>query len=426
VWPTLSIGIFPISTLSIDWPAICHAYKSFMSKIAIILGRLVIGGTTMDTLQVAQHLQHNQQVLLITGGGQKDEFEAAYLTDLLPNIRHERINGFSGSIHPVRDFKAYLQIRKVLRKFKPDIVHTHTAKAGLLGRLAAAAEKVPVIIHTYHGLLFHGYYNRTISGLIVKLERWLATKTTRIIALSETQKQQIANDYSICNADKICIVPLGIALDVFASNRPQKRSDFRKRYKLDDHEIAVGIVGRIVPVKNHLFFLKVVKAMQQANVNIRYFIIGDGQLRKRLQAVCEEWNLDYTYFPEEPRVATVTFTSWITEVDKAMAGLDIVVLTSFNEGTPVSLMEAQAAAKPVIATKAGGIDDIVKNNETGFTVAQGDVQIFAEHLTFLATNTGEMNKMGEAGELFAKKQFRKLRQVEDLNNLYSQLAGKAG
>lgn len=395
-----------------------------MSKIAIILGRLVIGGTTMDTLQVAQHLQNNHQVLLITGGGQKDEFEAAYLTDMLPQIRHERINGFSGSIHPIRDFKAYLQIRKVLRRFKPDIVHTHTAKAGLLGRLAAAAENVPAIVHTYHGLLFHGYYNPTISGLIVKLERWLAKKTTRIIALSATQQQQIVQEYRICTADKIAIVPLGIALDVFAHNKEQKRADFRSRYRLADDEIAVGIVGRIVPVKNHLFFLKVVKALQQANKNIRYFIIGDGHLRKKLQAVCEEWFLDYTYFPEDPRVATITFTSWITEVDKAMAGLDVIALTSFNEGTPVSLMEAQAAAKPVIATRAGGIDDIVIHDETGFTVPQGDVELFAKQISYLASNKAEMHRMGDAGERFANERFRKLRQVEDLNLLYACLSGK--
>jgi len=377
-----------------------------MSKIAIILGRLVIGGTTMDTLQVAQHLQASHQLLLITGGGEKDEFEAAYLTDLLPQIRHERINGFSGSIHPLRDLEAYWQIRKVLRKFKPDIVHTHTAKAGLLGRMAAAAEKVPVIVHTYHGLLFHGYYNRTISGLIVKLERWLATKTTRIIALSVTQQQQIVNEYRICKAEKITVVPLGIALDMFANNREQKRTDFRNRYRLSKDEIAVGIVGRIVPVKNHLFFLKVAKAMQQSNLNIRFFIIGDGQLRKKLQTVCDEWQLDYTYFPEEPRVATITFTSWITEVDKAMAGLDVIALTSFNEGTPVSLMEAQAASRPVIATKAGGIDDIVKNNVTGFTVPQGDVQFFAERLSYLASNPESMLSMGSTGEPLAKAPFR--------------------
>jgi glycosyltransferase involved in cell wall biosynthesis len=379
----------------------------------------------MDTLQVAQHLQNHHQVLLITGGGQKDEFEAAYLTDMLPQIRHERINGFSGSIHPIRDFKAYMQIRKVLRRFKPDIVHTHTAKAGLLGRLAAAAEKVPAIVHTYHGLLFHGYYNPTISSLIVKLERWLAKKTTRIIALSATQQLQIVEEYRICKAEKITIVPLGIALDVFAHNREQKRSDFRNRYRLAEGEIAVGIVGRIVPVKNHLFFLKVAKALQLTHKNIRFFIIGDGHLRKKLQAVCEEWSLDQTYFPEDPRVATITFTSWITEVDKAMAGLDVIALTSFNEGTPVSLMEAQAAAKPVVATRAGGIDDIVIHDKTGYTVPQGDVDQFADRLNFLASNRQAMRSMGEAGERFAQERFRKLRQVEDLNRLYMLLTGNA-
>ncbi|HSC53843.1 MAG TPA: glycosyltransferase [Phnomibacter sp.] len=396
-----------------------------MSKIAIILGRLVIGGTTMDTLQAAQYLQNDHEVLLIAGGGQKDEFEAAYLTDMLPQVRHERINGFSGSIHLLRDYKAYRQVRKVLRKFQPDIVHTHTAKAGLIGRLAAAAEKVPVIVHTYHGLIFHGYYSLAVSRWVIKLERWLATKSTRLIALSQTQQKQIVEDYGVCKYEKTAVVPLGISLETFADNRAQKRADFRKRYRLQEGEIAIGIVGRIVPIKNHLFFLRVAWQMQQKQWSLRYFIIGDGHLRKKLQTACEELQLDHTYFPEDPRVATITFTSWITEVDKAMAGLDIIALTSFNEGTPVSLMEAQAAAKPVIATKAGGIDDIVQNNSTGFTIAQGDEAQFVEKLQYLVANPVEMKAMGEAGELFAHQQFRKQRQVEDLTRLYGQLLAEA-
>ncbi len=195
-----------------------------MPRIAIILGRLVIGGTTMDTLQAIRYLQLDYEVLLITGGGDKDEFEAAYLTSHLPRVRHERVEGFSGKISPFKDWKAYQHIKKVLINFEPDIVHTHTAKAGLLGRLAAFGAKVPVVVHTYHGMLFQGYYSRRISRMIIKIERWLARRTTCIIALSTMQKQQLVTDFKITVAEKIQIVSLGIEIEQFTNNQPEKRS----------------------------------------------------------------------------------------------------------------------------------------------------------------------------------------------------------
>jgi glycosyltransferase involved in cell wall biosynthesis len=392
-----------------------------MARIAIILGRLVIGGTTMDTLQVAQHLQGVHEVLLITGGGERDEFEAAYLTAHLPGVRQERINGFSGSIHPIRDYIAYRKLRLALRRFKPQIVHTHTAKAGLLGRLAASAEHIPVIIHTYHGLMFSGYYSKSISQWVVRAEQWLSKKTTRLIALSQTQKLQITGQYRVCPPEKVAVVPLGIDISAFTADRAAKRASFRSKYFLAAGEIAVGIVGRIVPVKNHGVFLRVAEEVLKSQPGVRFFIIGDGPLRRKLQAECVERNIDFTYFPEEPRKATLTFTSWITEVDWAMAGLDIVTLTSFNEGTPVSLMEAQAAGKPVIAMKAGGIEDIVQHNITGFTVDQGAIADFAARLLELCQNAATRQVMGTAGEQYAASHFQKERQVSDLNALYSSL-----
>jgi glycosyltransferase involved in cell wall biosynthesis len=375
----------------------------------------------MDTLQAAQYLQRNHEVLLITGGGDRDEFEAAYLTEYLPRIRKERINGFSGNISLVRDVRALFKIKEVLRRFKPDIVHTHTAKAGLLGRLAARLEKVPVIVHTYHGLIFHSYYGALKSRWVVKAEQWLAKYTTCIVALSEKQKDLIANTYRVCPAEKIAVVPLGIDLSAFRTNMDQKRREFREKYLLNTTEVAVGIVGRVVPVKNHSFFLKVVALLAKQGVHARYFVIGDGQLRRKLMNECVLLGLDHTFFPEDPRVATITFTSWITEVDKAMAGLDIIALSSYNEGTPVSLMEAQAAGKPVVSTQAGGIEDIMREGETGFCTPQGDLTAYCSALEYLINHSPTRLKFGEAGKAFAAEMFRKERQVNDLNALYEGL-----
>jgi len=176
-----------------------------------------------------------------------------------------------------------------------------------------------------------------------------------------------------------------------------------------------------VPVKNHSFFLKVVALLAKQGVHARYFVIGDGQLRRKLMNECVLLGLDHTFFPEDPRVATITFTSWITEVDKAMAGLDIIALSSYNEGTPVSLMEAQAAGKPVVSTQAGGIEDIMREGETGFCTPQGDLTAYCSALEYLINHSPTRLKFGEAGKAFAAEMFRKERQVNDLNALYEGL-----
>lgn len=394
------------------------------TRIAIVLGRLVIGGTTMDTLQVARYLQEQYEVMLITGGGGKDEFEAAYLTEHLASIRHERIPGFEGDIRPWRDYQAYRRLKQIFKRFRPHIVHTHTAKAGLLGRLAARAAGVPAIVHTYHGLLFHGYYQPWRNRLVIAAERWLARRTTAVVALSHTQAQALVQQYRICQESQVHIVPLGIELEPFSDRQADKREAFRQRYKLADHEVAVGIVGRIVSIKNHPFFLAVVQRLQAQAVRARFFIIGDGQQRKKLQQACHDMGLDACYYPEDPRVALVTFTSWVTEVDKAMAGLDIIALTSINEGTPVSLMEAQASARPVVTTRAGGIHDILQPGITGWVVEQGDLEGFAAAVAQLIENEELRIKAGQEGLALARQQFQKKRQVADLVNLYKSLVEK--
>jgi glycosyltransferase involved in cell wall biosynthesis len=253
------------------------------------------------------------------------------------------------------------------------------------------------------------------------MERWLATKTTRIIALSNMQQQQIVEQYRICTAKKIAVVPLGIELAAFKEQRPEKRRSFRDKYKLNPSDMAIGIVGRIVPIKNHELFVQTVALLQQRWPLVRFFIVGDGHLRKKLQHTCQILGINHTFYPEEPRPATIVFTSWITEVDKVMAGLDMVVLTSHNEGTPVSLMEAQASGIPVVSTKAGGIDDIVLHGQTGFTVARHQPEHLAAAIEKLLQNQTLMHTMGAAGEARANQQFRKERQVLDLNKLYQAL-----
>jgi glycosyltransferase involved in cell wall biosynthesis len=376
----------------------------------------------MDTLQFIKYLQETYDVLLITGGGEKDEFEAAYLTEHLGRVRIERLPNFKRNINLLNDWRTYRHVKKILQDFKPDIVHTHNSKSGLVGRWAAHQTKVPVILHTYHGLLFHGYFNPWLTWLLKKIERKLGIISTRLIALSQSQKNELVQEHKIADAAKIEIVPLGIEVQNFQQQLTQKRDAFRKKYLLADDEVAVGIVGRIVPIKNHSMFLQVAaKLLQKSKTKVRFFIIGNGELRKKLEQECVQLNISKTYFPSNPIVSNITFTSWITEIEKAIAGLDIVALTSINEGTPVSLIEAQAAGKPVIATVAGGIEDVMLNNQTGFCIAQNDVDAYCEKLERLIENAELRKQMGDAGFAFVEHKFSKTQQVNLLDSLYKKL-----
>ena len=255
------------------------------------------------------------------------------------------------------------------KSLKPDIVHTHAAKAGALGRLAAHNLGVPVILHTFHGHVFHSYFGKLKTRLFIEIERFLARRSTRIIAISNIQRKELADTYKIAPFEKFSVVPLGFDLDRFQEDIESKRADFRDRYKVKEDEVAIGIIGRLVPIKNHPMFLRAIAELRKEVTNARIFIIGDGEERSLVEEYCGELGLE---FGDATDPKWLTFTSWIKEVDWAIAGLDIVALSSFNEGTPVSLIEAQAGGKPVVSTNVGGIEDIMKIDGSGYLVESDD------------------------------------------------------
>ena len=175
------------------------------------------------------------------------------------------------------------EVIALINEFKPDVVHTHAAKAGALGRLAAFHERVPVILHTFHGHVFHSYFSSIKSRVFLMIERYLAKKSSGIIAISERQKKELTFKYRVCPAEKVHMIPLGFDLRKFQEDIPEKRETFRKKYFLEDDEIAVGIIGRLVPVKNHpLFMASAASVLKQTKRKVRFFIIGDGEIRNEL------------------------------------------------------------------------------------------------------------------------------------------------
>jgi len=393
-------------------------------KVLRIINRFNLGGPTYNVAYLTRYLSSDYETLLV--GGQKDASEdsSEFILDKLglkPIIVEEMLR----EINIKNDREAYKKIKKIIEEFKPDIVHTHAAKAGTLGRLAAYNCNVPVIIHTFHGHVFHSYFGKLKTLFYKTIERYLANKSTVIIAISEKQKEELSKEHKICNPEKIRVVPLGFDLQKFQDNQIEKRTDFRKKYLLDDDEIAIGIIGRLVPVKNHHMFIDIINNISnKTSKKIRAFIIGDGESRDELISYTTSKNIDFVEFTKEQAKKLIIYTSWIKDADWALAGLDILCLTSFNEGTPVSLIEAQAANKPIVTTNVGGIENVVKENVTGFLHQLDDFEGYSKSLLKLVDDDELRNKMSMEGWDFVKNKYHYTRLVSDMEKLYDELLNR--
>jgi len=351
-----------------------------MKKILRIINRFNLGGPTYNAAYLTKYLEDDYETLLIGGKHEKNEKSSMHILDNL-GLKPIIIEEMQRSIHPILDRIALKKIKDIIIEFKPDIVHTHAAKAGALGRKAAYDLGVKQIYHTFHGHVFHSYFGKIKTNIYKKIERDLAKKSTKIIAISEIQKQELSEVHKICSKEKIEVIPLGFDLKKFYENQTEKRKDFRKKWKIKDGEIAIGIIGRLVPIKNHVFFIDVIeKVIRKSNTSLRIFIVGDGEEKENIIIKVSAYNLDYS---TDDKIATIQFTSWIKEIDEVNAGMDIICLCSLNEGTPVSLIEAQASGKPIVTTRTGGIENIVMENKTALISDNNDLNKFTENVLSL-------------------------------------------
>lgn len=392
-----------------------------MTKIKVlrIINRFNLGGPTFNAAYLSKHLDEDKFETMLVGG-EKDGTEGSslHITEslgldpiIIPEMKRE--------IDFKNDYIAYKKVCKLIEEFKPDVVHTHASKAGTIGRLAARKMGVKCVYHTFHGHVFHSYFSKAKTKFYKHVEKRLAKSCTRIIAISDIQKKELGVDHSICPVEKIHVVPLGFDLDRFQENKDEKRQKFRSEYNLKDTTIAVGIVGRLVPIKNHnLFVDSVAMALEKFKGDVKYYIIGDGELREELEAYCKLKNIEIST-PEKPNEnAPLVFTSWIQDMDRVVAGLDIVALTSNNEGTPVSLIEAQAGGKPVVSSNVGGIENVIIEGETGLLSPRGDSQAFADNLLTLLANSELREKMSAKGWKNVSKRYHYKRLVKDVEEMY--------
>jgi len=382
-------------------------------KILRIINRFNIGGPTYNATFLTRFISDEFETVLIGGLPEEGEADSLHILKeygvkpiLIPELKRNP-NFFS-------DRKALKKIKTIIEEFKPDIVHTHAAKAGALGRKAAFDCKVSVVVHTFHGHVFHSYFGKFKTEIFRRIEKRLASKSTGIIAISEQQKKELSEKYRITEKNKIDVIPLGFDLNPFQIDLEKKRKHTREFHNLNDEQIAVAIVGRLAPIKNHKLFLDSIEIVnRQTTKKPVFFIVGDGETRKEIEKHIEQIKTNQTI--------DIRLTSWIHDIKTFNAGMDIICLTSNNEGTPVSLIEAQACNIPVISTDVGGVKDIVKENETGFVVSKNNPEKFAEKLLELIEDEKKREKMTQNGWSFVKDNFHYSRLVKDMENYYLKL-----
>ena len=382
-------------------------------KVVRIINRFNIGGPTFNATFLTKFLGDEFETTLVGGvpdEGEKDSHHILQQYGLEPIVIPE----IQRSLNPVKDYKAYKKVRELLQEIKPDIVHTHASKAGFIGRAAAISLKIPVILHTFHGHVFHSYFGSAKTRLFKQIERYLAKKSTGIIAISEIQKHELSEIYKIASAKKIKVIPLGFDLEKFSENKAEKRAAIRTQYNIQEDEVAIAIVGRLAPVKDHDYFLEVIEnLLRQTNTKVKVYIVGDGSEKEVIQEKVDQINSQYPN--------TLFMTSWILDNATFNQGMDIMCLTSKNEGTPVSIIEAQASGIAVISTDVGGVRDILEDGKAGFVIKRENIETYTEKLRLLVENSSLREKFSIFGQQNVKYKFSFHRLVDDTRKYYKSL-----
>ncbi len=318
------------------------------------------------------------------------------------------------SLHPGRDTQAFLQVLQLLRTVRPEILHTHTAKAGTVGRVAARVSRVPVVVHTFHGHVFDGYFSRTGSSLVRLTERSLGRWTDRIVTVSDAVTRDLVHQ-GVAAATRIERIYPGLDLEEFFAARGAA-PELRAEWGVPPGALVVGFLARLVAVKQAHLFIELAERLRASFPDARFVLVGDGDDRASLEAQTAA----------SPARARIVFAGFRHDLPAVCRALDVLVLCSANEGSPLSLIEAQAAGRPVVAFEVGGVGEVVRDGETGTLVPRGDMDGLANGLARLLTDAQRRQQMGEAGRRFMEQRFGASRYVQDTVDLYRRLLAARG
>ena len=376
-----------------------------------VITRLNIGGPAIHTLLLTREMAAlDYRTMLVSGSCEPEDGDVRYLLQAADPVCW--VPELSRSVQPWRNLKALWRLWRLLRREKPEIVHTHTAMAGCLGRLAAVLSGVPIVIHTFHGNSLNAYFSRIQSGVFRRIEQLLAHFTDALCVVSPQQATELSAKFRVAPAHKFRVVPLGLELDDFFALRPPNGNG----------PLTVGWFGRMVPVKNVALLAATIEKALQRSPDTRFVIAGDGPDSSALQGVIERHG------------GCVEWLGWQTNVLPAMARCDVVLQTSRNEGTPVALIQGMAAARPFVSTAVGGIVDMVSGSAersmdgarwyANGVLTDSAAGALAGALAALAENRTLVSRMGLAGRGLAWRQHRKETLVGNVDALYRDLLRK--
>jgi glycosyltransferase involved in cell wall biosynthesis len=404
------------------------------SKIIRIIARLNVGGPAKHVVWLTDGLKNTHETLLVAGTVPAGEGDMSYFAEQLQVVPHI-IPEMSREIS-LKDVVTIWKLYRLFLREQPDVVHTHTAKAGTVGRVAGfiyrwltpgsiiGRPRECKFVHTYHGHIFHSYYGHLKTRVFINIEKLLAALVTdRVVVISEQQAFEICDTFGVGKRKQIKVIPLGLDLGLFDGSN-DRRQRFREELEIDDQTILVGIVGRLTEIKNHELFLNVVSKFNQLrsvdDARVRFVILGDGHLRTSLESQSRSLGLEND----------VIFAGERNDPEYFYPALDIVALTSRNEGTPLTLIEAMANARAVIATNVGGVADLLgevrdsqeyKVCERGIGVSPGDVDGFASGLARLVDDRELRNSVATRGFEFVLHKYPKQRLLDDIRGLYDEL-----
>ena len=390
-------------------------------KVLRILNRFNIGGPVYNATYLTKYLNSDlYDTLLIGGEPERHEQSAGYILDDL-HVAFKQLKFMRRAVSPFYDLISLIQIIFIIYKFRPNIIHTHAAKAGLLGRLASLFYYKKVkLVHTYHGNVFEGYFSNFKNRILIFIERFLAKKSTKIIAISKLQSQDLIYKYKIREQEKIERVPLGFDLYRFTENTNYKREKLRKEFNVKDKTILITIIGRIVPIKNHQLFIDVINyCKNKSTMSIKALIVGDGSETEKLIDYVIKSKLSFSYKVLN-KECDVLFTSWRSDIDSILAASDIVCLTSLNEGTPVSIIESMASETASISTNVGGVSDIIENNISGI-VSSKDVNDYGENLLKMIEDDNLRLKLAKNGKIISLENYNYNKLVFNIESLYQKI-----
>jgi glycosyltransferase involved in cell wall biosynthesis len=381
--------------------------------IVHVIARLNVGGAALHVLQLAHEQQkRGHDVLVVAGTLAAGEESMEYVADEL-GVELLRLPVLQRELSPRADPAAIMALRSVIRSRRADVLHTHTAKAGATGRIAAlmAGRARPrAVVHTYHGHVLSGYFSRRWERLFRLIERLLARASGTLVAVSDEVRDDLVG-FGVAPASRFAVVPYGFELPAWSDVDEESRHTLRGEIGAGDDTFVVGWAGRLTAIKRPLDLIRTQRALLDAGVDALLVLVGDGEDRPEVEALAADLGV-------ADRCRLVGFQK---SIRPWYASFDALLLTSANEGTPVVAIEALAAARPVVATRAGGTGTVVRNGESGYLEAIGDTQALADRLAMIASDRELRRRMGAAGADDVRARFVVARMADEVDTIYDRL-----